>query len=191
MRKYLELPFKLFLVTFILGLILGVTYNYTKDPIAEQQAYQLQLSREQAFPGAEFEPVDESIWAEFVPADGPQIKEVLTAKRDGEFAGYVVSVLSKGYGGDIEIIVGMGADQYITGIVIANHTETAGLGANAAKPDFTNQFRGKNKPVLSKDEPNSNQSIDALTGATITSRAVTDGVDVVVDLIDKLMEVAE
>ena len=186
MRKYIELPLKLFAITFILGLILGVTYMYTKEPIAKQIAHQLQMSREQAFPGAEFEAVDKEEWQDLVSEDGAQIKEVFIAKRQGEFAGYVVSVISKGYGGDMEIIVGMGADKYITGMIIGSHTETAGLGANATKPAFTDQFRGKLLPVLSKDEPNSDQAIDALTGATITSRTVTEGVEAAVALLDKL-----
>lgn len=190
MRKYLELPLKLFAITFILGLILGVTYMYTKEPIAQQREKQLTESRQQAFPGAEFEAVPAEDWQSLVDAEGAQIKEVFTATRQGEFAGYVVSVISKGYGGDMEIIVGVGADKHIMGLVVADHNETAGLGANATNDYFTDQFDGKIMPVLSKDEPNSDQAIDALTGATITSRAVTEGVDAVVELINKMMEVS-
>lgn len=190
MRKYIELPLKLFLITFILGLILGVTYMYTKEPIAEQRERQLTESRQQAFPGAEFETVDMNDWQDLVSAEGAQIKEVFTATRQGEFAGYVVSVISKGYGGDMEVIVGVGADQHIMGLVLASHNETAGLGANATKDYFTDQFDGKLTPVLANDDPGSDQAIDALTGATITSRAVTEGVDAVVELIDNLMEVS-
>lgn len=188
MRKYIELPLKLFLITFILGLLLGVTYIYTKEPIAEQQALKLQESREKAYPGAEFVEVPMDEWQGLVLEGGAKVKEVYMAQRDGEFAGYVVNVLSKGYGGDVEIIVGIGADLHITNVVIGSHNETAGLGANATKPDFTDQFRGKKKPVLSKDDPNSDQAIDALTGATITSRAVIAGLDTVVELAEKLME---
>lgn len=188
MRKYLELPIKLFAITFILGLLLGVTYMYTKEPIAEQVAYQLQMSREQAFPEAEFEAVDKSQWEGLVSEDGPKIQEVFMAKKNGEFAGYVVNVLSKGYGGDIAIIVGMDTEQKITGVVISSHNETAGLGANAVKETFRDQYKGKTNPVLSKDEPDSDQAIDALAGATITSRAVTTGVDAIVNLVNKLME---
>jgi len=187
MRKYLELPIKLFAITFILGLLLGVTYMYTKEPIAEQVALQLQQSREQAFPEAEFEAV-EALWEGLTAEDWPEIQEVFIAKRNGEFAGYVVNVLSKGYGGDIAIIVGMDTDKKITGVVISSHNETAGLGANAVKEDFREQYKGKTNPVLTKDEPGSDQGIDALAGATITSRAVTSGVDAIVDLVNKLME---
>lgn len=188
MRKYLELPIKLFAITFILGLLLGVTYMYTKEPIAEQVALQLQQSREQAFPEAEFEAVDKALWEGLTAEDWPEIQEVFIAKRNGEFAGYVVNVLSKGYGGDIAIIVGMDTDKKITGVVISSHNETAGLGANAVKEDFREQYKGKTNPVLTKDEPGSDQGIDALAGATITSRAVTSGVDAIVDLVNKLME---
>jgi len=190
MRKYIELPLKLFLITFVLGLILGVTYMYTKEPIEAQRAFQLTQSRQQAFPGAEFEEIPMEDWQDLAPIEGAQIKEVFTATRQGEFSGYVVSVISKGYGGDMEIIVGIGADKHIMGLVLASHNETAGLGANATKDYFTDQFEGKFMPVLSKDDPNSDQAIDALTGATITSRAVTEGVDSVVELIENLMEVS-
>ena len=188
MRKYLELPLKLFAITFILGLLLGVTYMYTKEPIAQQVAHQLQVSMEQAFPEAEFEALDESQWKDLVSEGNPQINEVYKAMQDGEFAGYVVNVASKGYGGDIAIIVGVNTDKEITGVVISSHNETAGLGANAVKEDFRDQYKGKTYPVLSKDEPGSDQAVDALTGATITSRAVTSGVDAVADLIDKLIK---
>lgn len=191
MRKYIELPLKLFLITFIAGLLLGITYMYTKEPIAQQRAYQLQLSRQEAFPGAEFEVVDEDTWKKLATADegAPAIKEVFKAIRNNETAGYVISVLSGGYGGDMEIVVGIGLDKHITGLVVGSHNETAGLGANATNPAFRDQFRGKQRPVLSKDEPDSDQGIDALTGATITSRAIVEGTDVILDLVDKLMEV--
>lgn len=185
MAKTLELPLKLLLITFIAGLLLGVTNMFTEEPIAEQRAYQAQLSRQEAFPGAEFELVPEEEWSQYytVESGAPVIKEVYRAIRKDKFAGYVATVLSGGYGGDVEIIVGVGLDHHITGLVVGNHNETAGLGANATKAYFRDQFRGKMNPVLSKNEPSSDQAIDALTGATITSNAVVNGTNAIMDLV--------
>jgi len=188
MRKYLELPLKLFLITFILGLILGVTYIYTKEPIAEQIAAKLQESRNEAYPECEFTEVDEAMWREFVTEDGEYVKEVFEAQKDGQFAGYVVTVLSKGYGGDVELIIGIDTEGMIVNVVVGSHNETAGLGANAVKPEFRNQFQGKKSAVLKKDEPDNAEAVDGLTGATITSRAVTRGINKAVGLVEKLME---
>ncbi len=185
MAKTLELPLKLLLITFIAGLLLGLTNMFTAEPIAEQRAYQAQLSREEAFPGAEFELVPEDVWsANYVSMEGDaEIKEVYKAIRKDNDAGYVVTVLSGGYGGDVEIIVGVGLDHHITGLVVGTHNETAGLGANATNAPFRDQFRGKINPVLSKNEPGSDQAIDALTGATITSNAVVKGANTVMGLV--------
>ena len=88
-------------------------------------------------------------------------------------------------------IVGIGIDKHITGISIGKHNETAGLGANATKPSFKDKFRGKLHPELVKIPSNDNQEIVAITGATITSQAVTDGVNYGVDIANKLIEVLE
>lgn len=90
--------------------------------------------------------------------------------------GYVFITQAKGYGGDISVMTGIDKNGKISGVSILSMDETPGLGANAKNESFTKQY-SKNTyqtgAALSKDGGN----IDALTGATITSQAVTDAVN--------------
>ena len=100
---------------------------------------------------------------------------------DGGIIGYVVVNSEKGYGGDISVMTGVDADGKVTGVNILSHGETAGLGANATNESFRDQFKGLvNGITVSKDKAGEN-SIDALTGATITSRAVVRAVNAAIE----------
>jgi electron transport complex protein RnfG len=108
------------------------------------------------------------------------VTEVFTAKAGGSIVGYAVKVAPKGYAGAVEVVVGITTDGTIQGIKVGNNTETPGLGKNAATPKFQDQFGGKawGNPVnvIKSGTPKDNE-IAALSGATITSRAVTNGVN--------------
>lgn len=86
--------------------------------------------------------------------------------------GYVVSVSPRGYAGEIKILAGVDLDGRIKGVKILDHRETAGLGANVVSPAFLKQFLEKTV----KDPLEPKKDIDAVTGATISSRAVCKGV---------------
>ena len=104
--------------------------------------------------------------------------------EDGQIMGYVYSAVAKGYGGEVETTVAILPDGTIQGISVggANFSETAGLGARAKEPEFQAQFTGKKTPVeLTKN----GGEIDALSGATITSRAVIKGVN---DAVQTILE---
>lgn len=94
---------------------------------------------------------------------------------DGSEAGYVITTVVKGYGGDVSVMTGISADGTVMGTQVLEHNETVGLGANVEKLSFTDQFKGKTSGdqfAVTKDGGN----IDAVTGATISSRAVTNAV---------------
>lgn len=95
-------------------------------------------------------------------------RDVLPASGKGE----AILVSPRGYGGPIAMMVGVDAKGKVSGVKILNHRETPGLGANVVKPGFLAQFKGKS----SKDPLEPKKDINALTGATITSRAVCEGV---------------
>jgi len=116
-----------------------------------------------------------------------RIEKVYEAQKDGQTVGYVVAVSSGGYGGKIKMLVGIDNGLNIKGITITSHNETPGLGAKAAdSPGFTDQFLGK-APEKSynvvKRAPKDESEIQAITAATITSKAVTRGVDDAVALV--------
>jgi len=111
---------------------------------------------------------------------GPKISEnseLAMAKAKQEVLpqqgkGVTVTVKPQGYGDKIEMLVGIDRLGKVSGVKVLNHRETAGLGANIVKPEFLGQFKGKS----SKDPLEPKKDIEAITGATISSRAVCNGV---------------
>jgi electron transport complex protein RnfG len=106
----------------------------------------------------------------------------------GKLVGVAVyGVSHKAYGGDIKVIVGVLADGSINGIRILEHKETPGLGSRAAEPEFLSQFNGNGRTgefvwKVKKD----GGSVDAISGATISSRAVTEAVDNALENFEKV-----
>ncbi|UCC90512.1 MAG: RnfABCDGE type electron transport complex subunit G [Dehalococcoidia bacterium] len=100
--------------------------------------------------------------------------DIYTIYSDGAKIGYAFIAVGKGYGGDIDILVGLEDDTTIKGISIVSHSETPGLGSRITESFFTNQFAG-----LSIDEvalKRDGGEVDAITGSTISSRAVINAV---------------
>ena len=183
MNKIIKNTVILTLITLIAGICLGAVYEITKEPIAQAQDAAKKEAWQQVFPDADvndFEPVDVDQKAADKAIKDLGVKatidEVCTVGEEG----YVVTATDKeGYGGDIKITVGITADGTINGISILSITETAGLGMRATEPAFYEQYQGKTgckKFVVSKDGGDG-EPIDALSGATITSRAVTGAVN--------------
>ena len=182
MNKIIKNTVILTLITLIAGICLGAVYEITKEPIAQAQDAAKKEAWQQVFPDADvndFEPVDVDQKAADKAIKDLGVKatidEVCTVGEEG----YVVTATDKeGYGGDIKITVGITADGTINGISILSITETAGLGMRATEPAFYEQYQGKQaeKFVVSKDGGDG-EPIDALSGATNTSRAVTGAVN--------------
>lgn len=184
MNKIVKNAIILTLITLVAGLGLGFVYEITKEPIAQAQDTAKKKAWQEVFPEAsadDFEEidVDEKAADEAVKALGVKaVVDEVCAVKGGE-AGYIVTTTDKeGYGGDIKITVGITSDGTVSGISILSITETAGLGMRATEPAFYNQYKGKQaeKFVVSKDGGDG-EPIDALSGATITSRAVTGAVN--------------
>ena len=99
---------------------------------------------------------------------------------DGAVVGYVYVTSAKGYGGDVQVMVGISAEGTVTGVAILDHDETPGLGANCKREDFRAQYEQTvpaNGFTVVKNQKTSGGQVEALTGATITSRAVTQAVN--------------
>ena len=128
--------------------------------------------------------------ADMLKAEGIDVSEniekLYIAQKDGQSVGYVAAVFSRGYGGQMKILVGIDNDLNIEGVSLTSHNETPGLGANASDPKFTDQFLGKAPRTtynVVKRIPNNGNEIQAITAATVTSKAVTKGVDEAVALV--------
>lgn len=186
MNKILKNTVILTIITLVSGVALGGVYQITKEPIAKAQEEAKQEAYQQVFEDADaFEvlKVDAQEAADAVASagvdDGAVIDEAVEAKQGGETIGYVItSTDPNGYGGDIQVSVGIQSDGTVSGIAILSISETAGLGMKAAEPDFYEQYSGKQTDhfYVSKDG-GEGEEIDAISGATITSRAVTGAVN--------------
>ena len=99
----------------------------------------------------------------------------------GRTAGYVFITESKGYGGAIKVMTGITSDAQVSGVVLLEQEETPGLGANAAQESFREQYVGPAPEdgftVLKNGGASADNEVDALTGATISSKAVTEAVN--------------
>jgi electron transport complex protein RnfG len=164
----------LFAVAAITGIILGVVYEITLEPIRRTQERLLGEALSGALPEARsFLPV------EIAPGADPLIVDVQKAKDDDRSVGYCLTVIPKGYGGPIEIVVGITETGKLRAIRILSHSETPGLGAKAPLPVFSGQYENveAEKLILVKTAPERGDEVQAISGATITSTAVTDGVN--------------
>lgn len=110
---------------------------------------------------------------------------VYEGEKDGKTVGYTVNVAPKGYGGTIEMMVGINSDMTVSGVKILSMSETPGLGAKAQNEDFISQYKGKNKNLTLKKSQAGENEINAISGATVTSTAVTDGVNEAFRLLEK------
>ena len=158
----------LFIITAVAALILAVVNNFTAPVIAENNKRAEEAAMKLVLPGADsFDKID------FTADESSSVREIY---QGGE-AGAVVKVAPVGYNGNIDIVVGIDNDLKVTGIQIINQTETAGLGANCTKDIFKAQFVGKTENITVAKNGATGNEIDAISSATITSKAVTKGVN--------------
>ena len=108
--------------------------------------------------------------------------------KGSNIAGYIVPEGSKGYGGTIKMLVAIDTKMKVIDYKILSSNETPGLGSNASKDSFENQFEGKDeKHLIVTKDPSDKDHIEAMSGATITSKAVTLGVKTAEDELQKYL----
>lgn len=179
-------------ITLIAGLLLGIIYDMTKDPIAQQKMLQKQRTYQEVYETAvkfeESEELAEKVllcqndWntngSEFGKV---MVNEALYAKDEsGSVVGYIVSATSKeGYGGDVQVAMGIRLDGHIEGVSILDMNETVGLGARAKEPAFLSQYMDKTveRFLVTTTGASAENEIDAMASSTITSKAVTNAIN--------------
>lgn len=178
MAKIIKIGLRLFIITIVAALFMGITNLATKGPIKEQQIKAADEAKRTALPQAE-EFSEVGIIAESAGNGLAEITEINAGNSGNNIVGYIFNVKSKGFGGDMEIIVGINIDDKIESIQIGEHGETPGLGAKMKEDSFMDQYSGKdvNAPITVNKSSAGDQEIQAITGATITSDAVTSGVN--------------
>ena len=165
-------------ITLVAGILLGIVYDITKEPIAQakeaakNEAYQAVMAEADSFEALEVDTTD--------LGTGCDVNEVVAANAGSELKGYVITTTTHdGYGGDIQVSVGIAADGTVKGIEMLSIAETAGLGMNANTPEFKAQYAEKlvDSFVVTKTGAAADNEIDAISGATITTNAVTNAVN--------------
>jgi len=187
MKKIIHDTLILTALTLILGFVLGMVYNITKEPIAKAEAdAQLTAFKEVFEDAASFDALegfDSEKASSYVTAKGfkDSIDDVQTAKdASGEKIGYVITVTAKDASqGTVTFSVGIRDDGTVNGYSVTDIAETPGLGMKATEDEFASQFNGKNVDSFKvvKQSPSEDDEIEAISGATITSKAIACGVN--------------
>lgn len=160
-----KIAINLTLACLISGVIIAITYYFT-NPIAKANNIKLTKDAMKA-----------------LVQDADSFKQVnskegwYSAEKNNKTIAYIVPSENKGYGGEIKLLVAVTPEGKVINYTILSHNETPGLGDNTAKDKFKKQFVGKEvKNLVVVKDPADQDNIQAITGATISSKAVTTAV---------------
>ena len=171
LRQILVPALSLFLICLITTALLVGTNFLTKDQIAKQDKEKAENTRKVVLPDAAF--------FEQMEVDG--VSECCVGKdENGEIVGYTFVTKQKGYSSTITVMTGVSKDEQVKGVAILSQNETPGLGANAVKDSFQSQYKQKvpgDGFSVVKNKKAGDGEIEAMTGATVSSKAVTDAVN--------------
>ncbi len=160
-------------ITAVVAMLLGAVNEITKGPIAEQKAKALAQGMSEVMEAENYELLENMEELGF----DPLIAEVYTAKSGGNTVGYCIKTTPSGYGGVIEMVVGVDLDCAVTGVKITSMSETANVGTKTRDAEWLAQFKGKRSgvSVITRGDAGENE-VSAVSGATVSSKAVTNGV---------------
>ncbi len=178
----LRLALTLLIITATVAAALSAVNMLTQQRIADIEKEKTQKALQAVLPGA----TDMQMLS--LEGNTGIVRAVYAPGEDSPVKGYAIEVAPAGFDGQIVMMVGIDADGKVVGVDIISHTETAGLGAvagadNAKGEAFREQFVGADSALSTNKDGG---SIDALTGATITSRAIVEGVNAALEYAKKL-----
>lgn len=165
-KEYLTPTAVLTVICIVVTLALAGTYQMTQPVIAANAKAAADAARAEVLPSGE---------GGYSPADCKLLDGVVDVCRADNKTGYVITTKDKGFGGEIIVMVGIGADGKIGGIKVLQHSETPGLGTKAMADSHLSLFLGQSRITNTKEAGAAN--IDAISGATISSNAVFRAVD--------------
>lgn len=183
MKDMMRMGSFLFIIAGIAGVLLAFTESLTSPLIGENRIKMLEAARREVLPDAKsFLPV------EFKAENGTVTNYVAGFNEAGELTGIVLNAAPKGYAGPIEMVLGLNSNGKISGVKILSQKETPGLGTKLAAASFLEPFnkiaREKENPVFLVKQDGGD--IDAITAATISSRAFCAGVREAISAFDKV-----
>ena len=166
----------LFVICIVAGGVLGIVFNATKDPIAAAENAKRTAAIKNVLP--EFKTLKTVNVMSAVEGDNAEIPFHLAYDADNNFIGAAVETFTnKGFSGNISLMVGILADGTIKNISVLQHAETPGLGSKMEEETFKGQFNDKNADSFNFSVKKDGGNVDAITAATISSRAFCDAVN--------------
>ncbi|MDR1892724.1 MAG: RnfABCDGE type electron transport complex subunit G, partial [Oscillospiraceae bacterium] len=174
-KKELIIPaFSLFIICLLTAAALSVTNYFTEPKIERRTAEDLQTALSRLLPADNYDLASIGITG----SDEAAMSVYYKAMHGGEPIGYLFTTSSKGYGGDVTVLTAVSTEGKIIAIeVLELSGETPGLGQNWSKKENWEQFAGKSIEIgVAKNNPKDHEIV-AVTGATITSKAVTEAVN--------------
>lgn len=204
MKNIIKDTLILFAITLVAGLGLGLVYNVTANSRAMQEektkieAYNTVMPGLGSFDNVSFdsvatdkyikEQINKNETEKTIKSYNATIDEVIKAKdKSGNDLGYIITVTdNEAYGGSLQMTVGIKDDGTVMGISFLSLSETPGLGMKAKDDDFMSQFSNKKVDFFkyTKSEAKADNEINAISSATITSNAVTHGVNGAIYCVD-------
>jgi len=167
LKQGLKLGLSLLIITAIAALVLALVNAITADAIAARK-------EERRLEAMACVAADANVFTDLYCED-PTIDRISGAYNGTQLKGYCIEVSTRGFGGTINLMVGVDLNGSVTGVTILDHSETGGLGSKAENPEFLDQYLDRSGTITINDGRN---AINAITGATITSKAVTEGVNI-------------
>ncbi|HLF35482.1 MAG TPA: RnfABCDGE type electron transport complex subunit G [Cyclobacteriaceae bacterium] len=177
---FINMLITLFVITLVASTALAYIYDITKEPIAAAEAARKQAAISNVINDYDNDPVSE-MYKVASPFKGDSL-ECYPARKEGKLAGMAIRTISKkGYSGSIWLMVGITADGKINNIEVLDHKETPGLGAKMKELFFKDQFRNVDPSIFRLKVKKDGGDVDAITAATISSRAFCEATQLAVD----------
>lgn len=177
MKENLKLGIILFVITALSGLCLGFVNELTAPAIAANSKIS-QSYLQELLPGTE--KISDVTVENKDKADKLGVTEAFEAFKGSESLGYIMKVTSKGFHGPIDMLVAVSKEDKLTGIKVVDQKETPGLGARIGESKFSDKFKSKEiiKAItMVKTEAKNGNEVEAISGATISSKAVSSGIN--------------
>jgi electron transport complex protein RnfG len=181
MKELLKITLSLVAIFVVAGVIMGVTYKYTYPVRFQAEKKEKEDALKEMAPDATDPIVAAGVWTV-----NSKPYEYYRATARGRSVAYIASTAGKGYSSFIKMLVSLSPDLKIREVKILGHEETPGLGDQVEDRSFLDQFRGKTLSQIVLVKGDTKENIQAVSGATYSSRGVTNGVkDAVQTLVDK------
>jgi electron transport complex protein RnfG len=177
MRDILRLVVVLTSICIASAIALAKIYDLTKGPIAHQKRLEVLRAIKTVLPAYDNEPDTDTVKISMGIGKEEEQRIFYRGRKDGRLIGVAFKVTShEGYGGDIEVMVGIVPNGTIHGVEILSHLETPGLGAKIVEMRFKDRFKERDLSNTTWAVKKDAGDIDVITGATISSRAVTKAI---------------